>query len=159
MQFEKLYTDFFHPIYRYSFRLLGSEASAEDITQKTFLQLYSCIHSDNGLHNPKAWLYRVASNLCFNSLKRDKKFREISREYLPENGGEAGPEKIFMKNEQHRQIFEAIGALKSRDQILIHLYQEGMTYSEISEITNIKKSSVGKILSRAIDRCARNILR
>ena len=30
----------------------------------------------------------------------------------------------------------------------------GYTYAEIAEVTNIKKTSVGKFLSRAIDRCA-----
>jgi DNA-directed RNA polymerase specialized sigma24 family protein len=32
-----------------------------------------------------------------------------------------------------------------------------MSYAEMAEVIKVKKTSVGKLLSRAIDRCARHI--
>ena len=82
--FNDLYNQYFEVIYKYSFRLLGHDNIAEDMTQETFVKLYMHLNSDRNLDNPKAWLYRVASNLCYNQLKRTKNYNRIIENHFNE---------------------------------------------------------------------------
>jgi len=57
-------------IYRYLLSLLNNPAEAEDLTQETFLRAYT--HRDS-LRDPNAvrgWLYRIATRICLDHLRR-----------------------------------------------------------------------------------------
>jgi RNA polymerase sigma-70 factor (ECF subfamily) len=52
------------------YRMLGSYDEAEDLTQETFLRAWRARASVAGLENPRAWLYRIATNVCLDFLRR-----------------------------------------------------------------------------------------
>ena len=54
-------------------------------------------------------------------------------------------------------IRQALLKLKPKEKALAILYSEGMSYKEISEISGIKFSSVGKMLSRTIKKLEENL--
>jgi len=45
----------------------------------------------------------------------------------------------------------AILSLPKRDRECLLLYLEGLTYNEIAEISHIRRTSIGKVLARAIN--------
>jgi len=47
-------------------------------------------------------------------------------------------------------INDALSKLKSKNKLLVLLYSEGLSYKEMSELTDIKLSSIGKTLSRTL---------
>ncbi|MCP5108919.1 MAG: RNA polymerase sigma factor, partial [bacterium] len=83
LDFNDLYEQYFHHIYRFAYSLMGHPEEAGDITQETFIKLYRRIEAGEEIRTPKAWIYRVASNSCYNLLKRKKMFRDILEKENP----------------------------------------------------------------------------
>lgn len=67
---ERLFSDYERPILNYLYRLLGDSALAEDLTQETFTRAWNARRSLPTLQNPRAWLYRIATNLARDHIRR-----------------------------------------------------------------------------------------
>jgi RNA polymerase sigma-70 factor, ECF subfamily len=63
------------------YRMLGSLDEAEDLTQETFLRAWRFRDTYVGRASVRAWLYRIATNACLDSLER--------RPRVPTAAGEA----------------------------------------------------------------------
>ncbi len=61
-------------IISYVYRLTGCLQEAEDITQETFLKYLN--QKQENIKNTKAWMYKVATNLCLDFFRSAKKKRE-----------------------------------------------------------------------------------
>src|SRR5256885_9327282 len=70
--FVLIYEHFSAQIHRYVYRLVGNQELADDITQETFLKAFQGIRKIAADSNISAWLYRIASNACFDTLRRRK---------------------------------------------------------------------------------------
>jgi RNA polymerase sigma-70 factor (ECF subfamily) len=57
-------------LHRHCVRLLGSPAEAEDAVQETFLRAWRSLQSFCNGTSPRAWLYRIATNACFDLLAK-----------------------------------------------------------------------------------------
>ena len=68
-----LYERFRRPIYTYIYRLLGNQEDAADATQEVFLR--ACLHWEKLRERESLgeWLYRVATNLCIDLLRKRKR--------------------------------------------------------------------------------------
>ncbi|MEN3304957.1 MAG: hypothetical protein V7603_1159 [Micromonosporaceae bacterium] len=53
------------------YRMLGSFTEAEDLVQETFLRAYRKRDTFEGGAGFRAWLYRIATNACLDTLRRD----------------------------------------------------------------------------------------
>jgi RNA polymerase sigma factor (sigma-70 family) len=157
MSFDELYETYYEQIFRYSCRLMGDVERAEDITQDTFARLIDALNAQKTIENPRAWLYTVATNLGRNLLRRRTQYEQILDETKDELQGDNNPEQVSIQNEQKQQVLNVLAELPVRDQVLIQLYRQGLSYREIALITGIRQTSVGKMLSRAIEKCADKI--
>lgn len=158
MEFDETYKEYFRPIYIFVYRLIGDKNNAMDIAQETFVKLHNYMNGPNSLENPKAWLYRVAANISNNHLKRNSTFNRIIKG-IQTNSQYDNVESDLINIERKVLIRKALKRLSSKDRTMLQLYQDGFSYAEIAEIVNIKKTAVGKTLSRAIEKCARYIER
>jgi RNA polymerase sigma-70 factor (ECF subfamily) len=70
----ELFEQYHEAIFAYLYRLLNDREWAHDLTQDVFLQLFRNKHTLQTLQNERAWLYRIATNLAFNALKRQRRF-------------------------------------------------------------------------------------
>jgi RNA polymerase sigma-70 factor, ECF subfamily len=55
-------------LHRHCARLLGSSTEAEDAVQETFLRAWRSLQTFCGGTSMRAWLYRIATNACFDLL-------------------------------------------------------------------------------------------
>jgi RNA polymerase sigma-70 factor (ECF subfamily) len=61
-------------------------------------------------------------------------------------------ETVDYTNDKRKIIQQALSQLSPQDRQLAVLYSEGFSYKEISDIMGIRFSSVGKTLSRVINK-------
>jgi RNA polymerase sigma-70 factor (ECF subfamily) len=158
MEFDQAYKEYFRQIYIFAYRIIGDKNYAMDITQETFVKLHTYMNGFSSLENPKAWLYRVAANISNNHLKRYSTFNRIISDIQKDTQYD-NTESIIINREEKILIRKALKKLSSKDRTILQLYQDGFSYAEIAEIMDIKKTVVGKTLSRAIEKCASYIER
>ena len=123
------------------------------------MQLLRICAAKRHLTHPRAWLYRVAKNNCYNAMKRKNTFYRIIGDLHGSMDPHENVEVQFTENEEKQLIRTALQKMDFRDRTILQLYQDDLSYTEIAEILGIKKTSVGKTLSRAIEKCAKLIER
>ncbi|MCD4664056.1 MAG: sigma-70 family RNA polymerase sigma factor [Bacteroidales bacterium] len=158
MTFEVLYKQNYEPIFKFCFRFLNSREKALDVTQDTFLKLYQQMNrGDCHIENPSAWLYKVAGNKSLNLINTASRQKEIKEQLEFLSTEKSNPESLFIAKENTLRIMMAINGLKQQHQMLVLLYQDGLSYKEMSEATGIPLKSVGKTLWRSIEKISETI--
>lgn len=59
-------------IYQLCYRMLGNAHEAEDIAQEAFIRAYVNIHTFDVKKKFSTWLYRIATNLCIDRIRKKK---------------------------------------------------------------------------------------
>ncbi|HKL75586.1 MAG TPA: RNA polymerase sigma factor [Halanaerobiales bacterium] len=152
MPFEEIYHLYYIKIFQFIYRISFSEQDSEDIAQEVFLSLHNEIMKNKHPLNTKAWLYRCALNKYININKKEKNVHLTNNINLYEKNYYNTIETDIIQNEQKKAIATALSKLSPKEQVLVNLYNEEFSYKEISEILEIKPTSVGKTLSRAIEK-------
>ena len=70
--FSRLIEPYRREIIAYCYRLSGSLVEAEDLAQESFVRAYRAMGSFEGRASVRAWLYKIAHNLCVNHVQRDR---------------------------------------------------------------------------------------
>jgi len=78
---------------------------------------------------------------------------EIGRE----TSSAVSTEEEFIKNEKLSLLKRGLENLEIKDRIILGLYRDGLSYADMAHVLKVKKTSVGKTLSRAIEKLARQI--
>ncbi|MDO9316839.1 MAG: RNA polymerase sigma factor [Gammaproteobacteria bacterium] len=136
-------------ISHYAFRMLGNTKDTEDITQETFLRLWT--HADTWRSEKASvstWLHRITHNLCIDYLRKDKS--AITSEYLDEHEGHESPAEQPDKEERLIYLREALAQLPERQRSAIVLnHYHGFSNREIAQIMDISVDALESILARA----------
>ncbi len=69
--FEDLVRRYRRELHVYCYRMLGSFDEAEDHVQEVLLRAWRSRERFQGQSSPRTWLYRVATNACLDTLRRD----------------------------------------------------------------------------------------
>ncbi len=138
--------------------MLGSREPAMDVAQDTFLKMMNRLnHREKPIENPRAWLYKVAGNLCLNEISKKRHHQVLDHEIERIQSNKDDPEKTMINQEKRSLVKRAVENLKPEQQLLIMMYQDGLTYREMAEATGIKEQSVGKTLWRVIHKISETI--
>ena len=139
-QAEQLLDRYGQSVLRLSYAYLHNMSDAEEILQDTLVQFLKTSPVFESPDHEKAWLLRVASNLCKNRLIYDRRRRaDPLSETLAQ---EDRPDLSF--------VWEAVKALPVHQREVVHLfYHEGFATAEIARIVGRKESTVRSDLRRA----------
>ena len=122
-------------LFRLCLTLVKDYDDAEDAVQDTYIKYLTKAPQFNDSEHEKAWLIRVATNICKNMIR----FRKRNSSLCLEEIGEIGV------SETDSGIFEAIMSLPAKYKLVMDLhYIEGYTASEISTITGVNADAVRK---------------
>ncbi|MBK8987300.1 MAG: sigma-70 family RNA polymerase sigma factor [Chloroflexi bacterium] len=144
-------------VYNVVYRIMGEPQGAEDMTQEAFISAYQALNRFRG-GNFKAWLLRIATNACYDELRRYKRRPQSSLDELTEENDsfaflrspEEGPEAQQQRLEMMRAIEHCLGDLPEDQRITAVLRDvEGYDYNEIADITASSLGTVKSRLSRA----------
>src|SRR5215469_16902613 len=69
--FDDLVRRYRRELHVYCYRMLGSFDEAEDHVQEVLLDAWRFRERFQGRSSPRTWLYRIATNACLDTLRRD----------------------------------------------------------------------------------------
>ncbi len=144
--FTRLVERYQQPIGGYLWRLVGREDLARDLTQDTFLRAYRALpQTTPGLHL-RGWLYRIATNLACDVLRRERRLRWLPLETVEDaSGGDATsavPERVLVQAVLRR-------LRPSERTILLLCGVEGLMYAEAAEVLGTTPEAARKQFTRA----------
>lgn len=150
--FEHTYQEHFPMIHRLAAGIVRDEWLIQDLVQEVFVKFYLQLKAGEKIDFPKTWLYKVALRDSLNLLEKQRRTDPLDNvQHFAIDNGDLIETKLE-EQENKLQIQHAIGLLKDNERALILLYSEGLSYKEISEISGVKLNSVGKLLSRALEK-------
>ena len=145
--FEITYRENYPKMFRFAAKMTNDKDVAVDIVQEIFIYCYEKFQNGYTIQNPQNWLIKAVSNKCIDYLKRKKKHTQLNAAT-----GLAVEDENY-DNQQFEAILKlALTKLKPLEMKLIILYSEGYSYKEIAQVAEINFSSVGKTLSRALQK-------
>lgn len=135
-------------VLRLAARMLGDAAEAEDVVQEAMLRLWR-IAADwrQGEAQVATWLYRVASNLCTDRLRRR---RTVDLDAVPEvEDAATGVVEGMIEADRARALQQALDALPERQRTAVILrHIEGLSNPEIAEVMDIGVEAVESLTAR-----------
>ncbi|ANX10586.1 RNA polymerase sigma factor SigW [Fictibacillus halophilus] len=150
--FEGIVDLFKDKIYRHCYRMVGNGHEAEDLAQETFLRAYRNISKYNNEFKFSTWIFRIATNLCIDRLRKKKPDYYLDAEVPGTDGAtmysqlsseEPLPEQVVTENERWNELQEEIMKLPEKYRTAIVLkYVEDLSLEEISHIMDIPVPTV-----------------
>lgn len=155
--FDALVTLHRNKVYATIYNATRNEEEAWDLSQETFLKAWKSLHLFRGQSSFFTWLYRIATNLSIDWLRRKKiqAGMPFDDAVLPESfepgshtapRREATPRRHAENREIRARIEAAIATLSPEHQMVITLRElDGASYDEIAEAVGC---SLGTVMSR-----------
>lgn len=131
-----------------SYRLLGNRSSAEDVTQEAMLRLWKLAPDwRQGEAKVSTWLYRVASNLCLDLLR---KRRGSSLDDIDEPVDETpSAEASLLEQERASALHVAMQSLPDRQRLAVTLrHIEELANPDIADVMDISVEAVESLIAR-----------
>ena len=127
--------------------MLRDTDTARDVVHDVFMAYYFVLNYKKVIKDEKNWLIRCTINKGVDFLRKNKKI--VSDETVTKNENAS---QIIDSQLDVISISSLISKLDPKEQSLVVLYSEGYSYKEIAEITGINFNSVGKTLSRILEK-------
>lgn len=136
---------YYADIYSYLRRLCGSRHDAEDLTQQTFLKVWSSLNGFAGRSKFSTWLYRIAHNTYLDWLRKNAAGTQSRpdqwwQECIDKN---PGPFANLAEHQSAQRLYQAVGQLDEDRKHVVHLhYYQGLSIRETAKVLNIATSTV-----------------
>lgn len=158
--FEKLIISHEKTVYNIAYRMFNNEEDAKDIAQEVFIKIYKNLNKFDGNCKISTWIHRITVNTCIDELRKRKGKETSSIDSLIDlDDGEVqkqytdnsfNPEQSLINKEDIEDLKNAINLLSENHKALIVLRDiQGLSYNEISEITQISLGTIKSRISRA----------
>jgi RNA polymerase sigma factor (sigma-70 family) len=151
-RFEKLYLENYGRVLGVLFRLTSSRSEAEELCNEVFWRLYRQRVLPNPDGNVGGWLYRTATNLGIDALRKSARRREHESEAARmafQSRRPAGPLDGVLRDEKRRRVRQVLARLKPAQAKALILRASGFSYHEVAETLGVKRVSVGTLILRA----------
>ena len=138
-------------IYRYIYSIVKSKEMAQDLTHDTFIQIYKNIHlyKENG--HPKAWIITISRNITYMSFRKHNREQVVDYEI---DAVDEGMKDIHDKM-MIRVLLDKL-SVEEREIIILHVV-EGLTFKEISEIMEMKLTTVLNKYHRSLKKLKKSL--
>ncbi|SDL48044.1 RNA polymerase sigma-70 factor, ECF subfamily [Siphonobacter aquaeclarae] len=125
-------------------KMVIDHADADDLTQETFIKVWQHLGEFRGDSQLFTWIYRIASNECFNFLNKKKRrfFTPLDDvDYELEGKVDADPE--LSADEIQNKLQKAILRLPEKQRLVFHLrYYDEMPYEQMAEVTGTSEGAL-----------------
>lgn len=153
-QFSKTYDQMADAIFRHCYFRLGEREQAIDCMQETFLKVWSYLTKGKTIDNVKAFLYRTATNLIIDHVRKQKNRQEVSLEDLRETGWDVeSPEdpKQTTSALDAKNIYRVLNKLDDKHKdIVIMRYINDLKPAEIADALGLSANVVSVRINRGL---------
>jgi RNA polymerase sigma-70 factor (ECF subfamily) len=141
--FENLVRSYHAMIHSVTYRMTGSLADADDLSQETFIRAFQQLESFRGESKFSSWLCRVAMNACLNWRQRESRRAEIHEQWAGDNLGDSVPENTESMDDNTRNVQAALNRLpaKQRAAMILTVYEE-MNHAEAARALGCSEATV-----------------
>ncbi|MFH0939251.1 MAG: RNA polymerase sigma factor [Planctomycetota bacterium] len=160
--FEELLSRHETSVITFCYTFMRNHEGAEDIAQETFLRVFRNAQSYKPIAKFNTWLYKIATNLCINELKKGKlrKCLSLDEPIGPDPEGtklierivaeDVSPLSNLERQEAQALIDKAIQHLPDEQRItLVMVEYHQMTYQDIAEVLDVTESAIKMRVKRA----------
>ena len=157
--FEALLLAYQKQVYNLALRMTGNPDDAMDLSQEAFIKAWRGLSSYRFDSAFSTWLYRLTSNVCIDFLRKQKKQKTVPLQYMDEASEERelsipdpglSTEEQVMAQMEHGRVAAAMEQLEPeyREALTLRVVN-GLSYTEIAAILNIKEGTVKSRIARA----------
>jgi RNA polymerase sigma-70 factor (ECF subfamily) len=136
-----LVEQYYDLLYRYAWRLTGSEADADDLTQQAFLTAQAKWDQLRDETKAKSWLFTIARNVYLKEMRAPTCLASSTLDELPAPSHDAGS--FDFDQEQLQNVLNDLPE-EFRSPVVLFYFEE-FSYREIAEQMEVP---VGTIMSR-----------
>jgi RNA polymerase sigma-70 factor (ECF subfamily) len=162
--FDELVRRYDRDVLRLAMNIVHRPEDARDIYQETFLKVYRNLHRFRFECSFYTWLYRVATNVGLDYLRRRTTRREDqapvpeeaeggTRDFFdrqPQMNPSTNPERQLLGNEITGKIQQAMKRLSPRERMVFEMkHYEGMRLRAIGDVLGTSEETVKNSLFRA----------
>ena len=158
--FNRLILEYQDMVFNLAARMLDDDDAAADVTQTAFLAAYRSLDSFRG-GSFRAWVMRMATNACYDELRRRKRRPTVSLEPVNEDDeeiespswladGSASPEGALEQSELNDALQTCLKGLPEEFRSVVVMVDiEGLDYQEVSVSVGSPLGTVKSRLARA----------
>ena len=164
--FDQLFHRYHGAIRSLTNRLVRDPLLAEDLTQETFFRVLRSLERVDPSFNFSAWIHRIATNLCYDELRRRKPGQAAHPEgtlasafdagpdgvlgTLPSKDMSGSPEDALAIRELRREMGEVAAQLpENYRNVLILREFRGLSYASIAQAMSLSEPAIETLLHRA----------
>ena len=142
MDIAQLVADYHQAVYRYAYRLTGTVADAEDLTQQTFLVAQDKLGQLREEGRARSWLFAILRNSFLKQRRKELPTAAADLQLNIDNIPDAGYESEI----DQERLQQALDELPERYRtVLVMFYFEDVGYREMAEAIGVP---IGTIMSR-----------
>ena len=147
-------------IYNLALRMTGNPDDALELSQEAFLNAWKGLGRFQGESSFATWVYRLATNVCIDFLRREKRRKNLSMTISLDDEEEARqaevpderftPQGELEKRELREAIRRGLASLSEEHRRVLVLRElEGLSYAEIGALLGLEEGTVKSRIARA----------
>lgn len=139
-------------LYHMAYRMLSSRQEAEDVVQDTFLRVYKNLDRYDDTMKFSTWIYRIATNLCIDRLRKRKPSYSLDAETTEHEGLDGysmipsdnrTPESETLLSEMQATVHKAIDNLPAKyKSVMVLRYLQDLSLQEIGDVLDMPVTTV-----------------
>lgn len=135
------------PLVGYIHSMVPGLQQAEDLAQDAFVKAYVALPRTGVPDNPRAWLFRIATNVTIDHIRRQRRVTWIGLDRLAQVlRGSDGPDRVELAD----PIQRALASLSPDEQAVLMLFAHaGLRAPEVAEVLGISPAAARKRRQRA----------
>jgi RNA polymerase sigma-70 factor (ECF subfamily) len=157
---EELFHKYYDGLCKFTARLINSTEDVEDLVQDIFVRIWVMRKEWHPRGSIKTYLFRAAHNQAANFIKSKRVKDTIIVETVDEAAFSSGlsPLEELDNNDVSSVVKRAIERLPKKCKLIFTLSrQEGLSYSEISNVLGISEKTVENQIVRALKRLRKEL--